>query len=217
MLGNGKMGGKIKELAKKKGHDIVCIANSKNPGKYINLTMADVAIDFSTPDTAFDNISNAINNGIPIVSGTTAWLNKLDSIKTLCKKKQGAFLYSPNFSLGVNVFFEINRKLALLMHKHDYQNEIYEIHHTEKLDNPSGTSIYLAKQISKIFEKAPNINSERTKDITGIHEVKYTSNIDEILIKHTAYNRDGFATGAIIAAEWIIGKKGIYSLRDILR
>ena len=216
MLGNGKMGKKIKELAKKKGHDIVCVANSKNPGKSINLKMADVAIDFSTPNTAFDNISNAINNRIPVVSGTTAWLQKLEKINELCKKKEGAFLYAPNFSLGVNIFFEINRKLALLMHKHNYQNEIYEVHHSKKLDNPSGTAIYLAKQISEIFKKEPNINSERTGNIAGIHEVKYTSNIDEILIKHTANNRDGFAIGAIIAAEWIIGKKGIYGLQDIL-
>ena len=216
MLGNGKMGREIKELAKKKGHDIVCIANSKNPGKSINLKMADVAIDFSTPVTAFDNIANAINSGIPVVSGTTAWLDKLNKIQNLCRRKKGAFLYAPNFSLGINIFFKINKQLALLMKKHDYQNKIHEVHHTQKLDNPSGTAIYIAKQINKISKKTPKITSTRTGEVAGIHEVKYMSNIDEILIKHTAKNRNGFAIGAIIAAEWIIGKKGIYSLQDIL-
>jgi len=217
ILGNGRMGKRINELATQKGHNIVCISNSKTPARSIDLSIADVAIDFSTPDTAFENISHAINTGVPVISGTTAWINKIDEINTLCIKKKGAFLYSSNFSLGVNLFFELNKKLATLMKKYDYKTKIHEIHHSQKLDTPSGTAITLEKQINRILEKKPIITSKRTNNITGIHQVIYTSEIDKIEINHTANNRDGFAIGAIMAAEWIKNKKGIYSMQDVLK
>tara|TARA_B100001250_G_C19663930_1_gene728375 strand:+ start:303 stop:971 length:669 start_codon:yes stop_codon:yes gene_type:complete len=217
ILGNGKMGKQIIELATKKGHHIICIANSKTPTKSINLKLADVAIDFSTPNTAFENISHAINSGIPVISGTTGWLDRLQNIKNLCLKKGGAFLYAPNFSLAANIFFELNEKLAILMKEHNYKTTIHEVHHTEKLDKPSGTAYLLAEKMNKILKNKTSITSDRVNEITGIHQVIYSSDIDKIKIEHTAKNRDGFAMGAIIAAEWIIGKNGIYNLTDILK
>ena len=216
ILGYGKMGKKVSELATKKGHNIVCVSSSSNPAKLLDLSVADVAIDFSTPTTAFENISHAINSGIPVVSGTTAWLDKLHDIHKICTKKRGAFLHAPNFSLGVNIFFEINKKLAELMKNKEYAYNIHEIHHTRKLDSPSGTAITLAEQINKRLECKSIITSERIDDVPGIHQITYSSKLDKIEIKHTANNRDGFAIGAIIAAEWIVGKEGIYSIKDIL-
>ena len=217
ILGNGKMGKRIGELAIKKGHIITCTANSKKPAKLIDLSTADVAIEFSTPKTAFDNISHAIKSGIPVISGTTAWLDRLQQINNLCIKEEGAFLYSSNFSLGANIFFELNEKLADLMKNNPYKSKIHEIHHTKKLDMPSGTAIRLAEQMNNILGNKTIITSERINDIPGIHRIHYTSDVDNIEITHTANNRDGFAKGAILAAEWIIGKKGIYSMKDVLK
>jgi len=217
ILGNGKMGKAISQLATEKGHRIICVSDSKNPAKSLDLREADVAIDFSTPDTAFENISHAINSGIPVVSGTTAWLEKLQEINDLCTLKQGAFLYASNFSIGVNIFFDLNKKLAKLMEKQNYKTKIHEIHHTEKLDSPSGTAITLAKQINKILNNNTTITTDRIKDTPGTHQIIYSSKADTIEIKHTANNRNGFAIGAIMAAEWIINKKGIYSMRDVLK
>ena len=216
ILGNGKMGKRISELATKRGHRIVCIADSKTPAKSLNLSIADVAIDFSTPTIAFENIAHAINSSIPIISGTTAWLDKLQNINDLCTIKGGAFLYASNFSLGVNIFFELNKKLAELMKNKNYERKIHEVHHTQKLDSPSGTAIKLEEQMDKILESKTIINSDRINDDAGTHQITYSSKVDKIEIKHTANNRDGFAIGAIIAAEWIIGKKGIYNIKDIL-
>ena len=216
ILGNGKMGKRIIKLAKQKGHTIAIISNSKKPTKSLNLNVADVAIDFSTPDTAFENISHSINSGIPVISGTTGWLDRLKEINTLCKKKNGAFLYSSNFSLGVNIFFQLNEQLAELIKKYDYKTKIHEIHHCQKLDSPSGTAITLAEQINKILKSETKITSERTNNTIGIHKINHTSKIDQIEIKHTAKNRDGFAVGAIMAAEWIKDKKGIYNMKDVL-
>jgi len=216
ILGNGRMGKRISELAAKKGHLIVCISDSKTPAKSLDLRIADVAIDFSTPNTAFENISHAINSGIPVISGTTAWLNKLQRASDLCTKKGGAFLYSSNFSLGVNIFFELNRKLAELMQDQNYESGIHEIHHTQKLDTPSGTAITLGEEMDKILDRKTKITAERIDNTAGIHQITYSSKIDEIKIKHIANNRDGFAIGAIMAAEWIIGRKGIYSMQDVL-
>jgi len=216
ILGNGRMGGRVRELAVKKGHDIACVSDSNNPAKLLDLSIADVAIDFSTPSTAFDNISHAINSNIPVISGTTAWLDKLECIHELCKVKDGAFLYSSNFSLGANIFFELNKKLAQLMKNQNYQRNIEETHHTQKVDTPSGTAITLAGQIEKVLESNTKILSNRINNTPGTHQVNYSSMIDKIEIKHTANNRDGFAIGAIIAAKWIIDKKGIYSMKDIL-
>ena len=216
LLGNGKMGKRISELATKKGYSIVCVSDSKNPAITLDLSIADVAIDFSTPSTAFENISHAINSGIPVISGTTAWLDKLQKINELSIAKGSAFLYASNFSLGVNIFFELNRKLAELMKNKDYTNNIHEIHHTQKIDSPSGTAVSLAEQMNKILDSQTIITSDRIKDNTGIHQITYSSKLDKIEIKHTSNNRDGFAIGAIIAAEWIIDKKGVYSMKDIL-
>jgi len=216
ILGNGKMGKRVSELATERGHIISCISSSKNPATNLDLSIADVAIDFSTPTTAFDNISHAINNGIPVISGTTAWLKKLQDVINLCHEKNGAFLYASNFSLGVNIFFELNKKLAGMMKENNYESKIHEIHHAQKLDSPSGTAITIAEQMDEILKGKTPITSDRINDVHGTHRISYTSDVDEIEIIHTAKNRDGFAIGAIIAAEWIIGKKGIFSIKDVL-
>lgn len=217
ILGNGKMGKRISELAIEKGHEISCISSSKAPAINLDLSDSDVAIDFSNPTTAFYNIEHAINHGIPTISGTTGWLEKLQDIINLCNKKKGAFLYASNFSLGANIVFELNKKLAEIMKEHNYKRTIHEVHHTEKLDTPSGTSITLAEQIDKILKNKTTITSERIKNINGTHKISYISDVDEIEIVHTAKNRDGFAMGAIIAAEWIVGKTGFFSIKDILK
>ena len=216
LFGNGKMGKLIDKLATEKGHQIVCISDSNTPANTIDLSIADVAIDFSTPTTAFNNISHAINSEIPVISGTTAWLNKLQDVINLCHEKNGAFLYASNFSLGVNIFFELNKKLAEMMKEHNYESKIHEIHHIQKLDFPSGTAITIAEQMDEILKGKTPITSDRINDVHGAHRISYTSDVDEIEIIHTAKNLDGFAIGAIIAAEWIIGKKGIFSIKDVL-
>jgi len=216
ILGNGRMGKRISELAIERGYTIVCASSSEEPATSLNLCTADVAIDFSTPTTAFENISHAINNGIPVVSGTTGWLKKLKEIEALCKTKKGAFLYSSNFSLGMNIFFEINKTLAKLMKNQNYESGLHEIHHTKKLDSPGGTAKKLCEQMDNILINSTPITAERIGDITGKHIIKYSSTVDEIELKHTAKNRDGFAIGALTAGKWIIGKKGIFSMEDIL-
>ena len=216
ILGNGRMGKRISELATEKGHTIVATSSSEKPANTLDLNSSDVAIDFSTPSTAFANISHAINSGIPVVSGTTAWLSKLEDVKDLCLQKEGAFLYASNFSLGVNLFFELNKKLAQLMKNHDYESKIHEVHHTRKIDLPSGTAITLGEQMQKITNTKSVITADRIDDLAGTHIISYNSAVDEIEIKHTAKNRDGFAMGAIIAADWIIGKKGVFSMKDVL-
>ena len=217
ILGNGRMGKRISELATKKGHTIVATSSSEKPANTLDLSSADVAIDFSTPSTAFENISHALNSRIPVISGTTAWLSKLEDVKDLCLQKEGAFLYASNFSLGVNLFFELNKKLAQLMKNHDYASKIHEVHHKQKLDSPSGTAITLGEQMQEITNTKSVITADRIDDVPGTHIISYTSAVDKIEIKHTAKNRDGFAIGAIIAADWIIGKKGVFSMKDVLK
>tara|TARA_B100001142_G_C14346333_1_gene660141 strand:- start:2271 stop:2936 length:666 start_codon:yes stop_codon:yes gene_type:complete len=216
ILGNGKMGKRIAELAIENGDKVVAISDSNRPAISLNLKNSDVAIDFSTPDTAFENISHSIINGIPTISGTTGWLNRIDNINELCIEKKGAFLYSSNFSLGMNIFYELNKKLAELMRNHDYKNHIYEVHHNEKKDTPSGTAIKIADDIKDILNSKPDIISKRIDDVTGTHQIIYSSKVDNIEIKHTAKNRDGFAIGALLAAKWLIGKRGIFSINDII-
>ena len=216
ILGNGRMGKRISELANERGYTIVCNSSSEKPAYTLNLSTADVAIDFSTPTTAFENISHAINSGIPVVSGTTGWLKNLAKIEALCKTKKGAFLYASNFSLGMNIFFEINKTLANLMKNQNYESSLNEIHHSKKLDSPSGTAKTLCEQMDNILANRTPITAERIGDISGTHIIKYTSKMDEIEIKHTAKNRDGFAIGALIAGKWIIGKQGVFSIQDIL-
>ena len=216
ILGNGRMGKRISELATEKGHTIIATSSSEKPANTLDFSFTDVAIDFSTPSAAFENISHALNSGIPVISGTTAWLSKLEDVKDLCLQKEGAFLYASNFSLGVNLFFELNKKLSQLMKNHDYESKIHEVHHKQKLDSPSGTAITLGEQIEEITNTKSVITVDRMDDVPGTHIISYTSVVDEIEIKHTAKNRDGFAMGAIIAADWIIGKKGVFSMKDVL-
>ena len=215
ILGNGKMGQHISKLAKKRGHTIACVSSSEKPAHTLDLSTTNVAIDFSTPTSALTNISHAINSSIPVVSGTTGWLESLKEIESLCTAKKGAFLYASNFSLGMNIFFELNKNLAKLMQNQNYESSIHEIHHIQKLDSPSGTALSLGEQIDSISGGNTTITSDRIEDVPGTHTVAYSSSVDDIEIKHTAKSRNGFAIGAIIAAEWIVDKKGVYSLEDI--
>jgi 4-hydroxy-tetrahydrodipicolinate reductase len=226
LLGYGKMGKVIERIALERGHEIVLRKDSSS--SYDGLSKADVAIDFSVPDVAVENISAAINLGIPVVSGTTGWLEDYHGIVKLCNEKNAAFLYGSNFSLGVNIFFELNDYLAKMMAKFkDYKVSMEEIHHTQKLDKPSGTAISLANAIINHTDKNnwaienPKhddvfIDVKRIDDIPGTHSVFYNSDVDFIEIKHVAHNREGFALGAVIAAEWIMNKKGIFSMKDVL-
>ena len=216
IVGYGKMGKLITVLAEEKGYDIVLKTNSNLPFEKCNLKDIDVAIDFSTPETAFNNISHAIKNNIPIISGTTGWLEKLEEIKKLCTKYNGAFLYASNFSIGVNMFFKINTELAKLMQDKNYKTSISETHHLEKLDKPSGTAKTLSEDIHKELKITPNIISHRIEKKIGTHEIMYESEIDNIKIVHEAKSRDGFALGALKAAEWIRNKNGIFSMQDVL-
>ena len=226
LLGYGRMGKEIEKIALQRGHEIII----KNSGKEVyDITEADIAIDFSIPTAAFNNISNCINNQIPVISGTTGWLDKYDAITELCNDKKGAFIYASNFSLGVNVFFELNKQLAKMMNAlSEYDIAIEEIHHTKKLDAPSGTAITLAEGIidhstkkeweldAKTSDNNIPITAIRTPDVPGTHTVTYQSAVDTINIKHTAHNRHGFALGAVVAAEWLVNKTGVYTMRDVL-
>lgn len=226
LLGYGKMGKVIERIALERGHEIVLKKDESNT--YDGLSIADVAIDFSIPTAAVDNISNCFHANVPVVSGTTGWLEHYDEMVKLCNEKQGGFISSSNFSLGVNIFFELNEYLAKIMAQFDsYKVTMEEIHHTQKLDAPSGTAISLAKGVIEnsnyanwTLDEAKNneihIEAKRIGDVPGTHTVTYDSNVDSIELKHTAHNREGFALGAVIAAEWLAGKKGIYSMKDVL-
>ena len=214
LIGYGKMGKLIEQIALEKGHSISVIVNSSNPIENQDFSNTDIAIDFSTPNSAYNNIKCVLTQGIPVVSGTTAWLKNLDDVKRLTIEKETGFLHASNFSIGVNLFFELNKKLSQLMHNQsEYKVSIKEIHHTEKLDIPSGTAISLKSQIPNIID----IESQRSKNVPGTHIVNYDSEIDSISIKHQAHNRKGFAQGALVAAEWIVDKKGCFSMSDILK
>lgn len=226
LLGYGRMGKEIEKIALQRGHEVVIKSTGKEE---YDIKNADVAIDFSVPTSAVKNISNCLENGIPVISGTTGWLKDYDKIVALCKEKKGAFIYASNFSLGVNIFFELNNQLAKMMSSlQDYNVSLEEIHHTKKLDAPSGTAITLAEGIIKNSTKSKweldGENSEnnipiiakRIPDVPGTHTIEYTSEVDTIHIKHTAHNRKGFALGAVIAAEWIINKSGVFSMKDVL-
>jgi len=226
LLGYGKMGKTIESLALKKGHEIVerTTRNSGTP----NINNCDVAIEFSIPECAVNNIEHCINNGIPVISGTTGWLDDYDKIINLCEKRNGTFLYASNFSVGVNLFFSINEYAAKIMAPwKEYIPEIEEIHHTEKLDSPSGTAISLANQITDLTNQKGwtqtqekdklNIISKRINDTIGTHSIHYKNEIDTISLKHEAHSRIGFAKGALLAAEWIANKKGVYTMKDVLQ
>lgn len=226
LLGYGKMGQVIERIALERGHEIVLKKDQNN--SYDGLENADVAIDFSVPLAAVSNISNCFNANVPVISGTTGWLDHYDAMTQLCKDKKGAFISSSNFSLGVNIFFELNEYLAKMMAKlNSYNVTMEEIHHTQKLDAPSGTAISLAKGIIENSTYTAwtlqnpeanqiHIEAKRIGSVPGTHTVNYNSEVDSIEIKHTAHNREGFALGAVIAAEWIIGKEGIFSMKDVL-
>ena len=227
LLGYGRMGKTIEQIALQRGHTIV-LKVDENTESY-NITTADIAIDFSIPSVAFNNISNCLNNNVPVVSGTTGWLDKFETAKELCHQKNGGFIYASNYSLGVNIFFELNEYLAKIMRNlKQYEISMEEIHHTQKLDAPSGTAITLAEGIIKNSDKeswalnVTNSNSEipivakRIDDVPGTHSVEYKSDVDTIDIKHTAHSRDGFALGAVIAAEWLVDKKGVFTMKDVL-
>jgi 4-hydroxy-tetrahydrodipicolinate reductase len=232
LIGYGKMGKTIEKIALKEGHEIVLKISSKNAAELNieNLQKADVAIEFSTPQTVFNHIMLCFGADIPVVIGTTAWNEQKNAIEDICKSRNGAMLAASNFSLGVNLFFALNQKLAELMaHHKQYKISLTEIHHTAKLDAPSGTAITLAEEIilqnssyknweNKINTKESilSIQSIREPEIPGTHIIQYASTQDIIEVKHTAINREGFASGAILAAQWIIGKKGIYNMKDVL-
>ena len=226
LLGYGKMGKAIEQVAMERGHQIVLKIAIDN--KDYDFSDVDVAIDFSDPSAAFQNIYNCLENEIPIVSGTTGWISRYEEVVDFCKLKNGAFIYASNFSVGVNLFFYLNEYLSKIMkNKSDYDVEMEEIHHIHKLDAPSGTAITLAESIIENSDKTKwNLENKKESDlyigvkregeVPGTHAVVYKSNVDAIEIKHTAFNRGGFALGAVIAAEWLLGKKGIFSMKDVL-
>lgn len=227
LLGYGRMGKAIEVIAKARGHKVVAKIDKGNPND--TFEHADVAINFSVPSAAVTNITHALQQGIPVVCGTTGWLEHKSDIEKLCEEKKGAFLYASNFSLGVNIFFALNEKLAQMMGQHtQYKVSMEEIHHTEKLDAPSGTAITLAEGILphtaqqswKLAEEASDkdlaITAKREPHVPGTHTVVYNAETDAISIEHIAHNRDGFALGAVVAAEWILGKSGIFTMNDVL-
>ena len=232
LIGFGKMGKAIEAIALQRGHTIALKIDIGNASDCTpqNLQQCDAAIEFTGPHSAVQNITACLQAGVPVVCGSTGWLSQWDEIKNACEKMNGTLLYASNFSVGVNLFFELNKKLAQLMDNYeDYEVSMEEIHHTEKKDAPSGTAITLAEQIiENLGRKKSWVNqealqpeeiwiiSERNDPAPGTHKVKYCSAIDDIEIIHTAHNRTGFATGAVLAAEFLKDKKGIFQMKDVL-
>ena len=237
IIGYGKMGKMIETIAEERGHRIVLKIDIDNQEDFTseNLEKTQVAIEFTKPETAFNNVCRCIEFGVPVVSGSTGWYDRLEEAEHLCTELSGTMLCTSNFSLGVNILFEINRQLARMMNSFpEYSIEIEETHHTQKLDAPSGTAITLAEgiigEISRIkkwrlqqqpvgaknFSPLLPIRAIRSGDVPGTHQVKYSSEIDDIEIIHTAHNRKGLALGAVMAAEYIYDKKGIFSIKDFL-
>jgi 4-hydroxy-tetrahydrodipicolinate reductase len=232
LIGYGKMGKAIEEIAVSRGHTIVLKVALENleDNTIDKIRQADVAIEFTGPESAYENIVRCLDAGVPVVSGSTGWLARMQEVRRHCAQKNGTFLYASNFSVGVNIFFEVNKRLAELMAGHpEYEPRITEIHHTQKRDAPSGTAITLAEQLlEKIHRKKEWVNhisdnldeleilSERIDPAPGIHTIAYESDIDTITITHTAHNRRGFATGAVLAAEFVASRKGIFEMSDVL-
>lgn len=226
LVGYGKMGKIIDEISQSRGHEVV--ARLKETPNRESLNDADVVIEFSNPEAAFENIKVCLENKIPVICGTTGWLDKKPEIERIAVEQNSAFLYGSNFSLGVNLFFALNEKLAKLMNNVDeYQCQLEEIHHIHKKDAPSGTAISIAEgiienskyeawKLGETKDKELGIFAIREDEVPGTHSVFYRSEVDEIEIKHTAFNRNGFALGAVIAAEWIVGKQGVFSMKDVL-
>ena len=232
LVGYGKMGKMIEEIALERGHQVV-LKLTRNNSEELNESSAkniDVAIEFTSPESAYGNVKKCLDLGLPVVSGSTGWNEKLEDAKEYCQARNGSLLHASNFSIGVNIFFEINKRLAALMaNQPEYDVMIREIHHTQKKDAPSGTAVTLAEQIIENIRRKTgweketssdaekiSIVSERIDPAPGTHHVKYSSVIDDIELIHTAHSRKGFAYGAVLAAEYISGKKGIFSMKDVL-
>lgn len=232
LIGYGKMGHMIEEIALQRGHEVVLKIHIDNTEDFTeaNTKAADVAIEFTAPESAFENVKRCIEFGVPVVSGSTGWNRQLPEAKDYCQQKGGAFLHASNFSIGVNIFFQVNKLLAKLMASQPgYEVTLKEVHHTQKLDSPSGTAVTLAEQVienigrKKSWVNEPSQNgeqlsiiSERVDPAPGTHYVKYSSEVDDIEIIHTAHSRKGFALGAVLAAEFLAGKKGVFSMDDVL-
>ncbi|HEY3403475.1 MAG TPA: 4-hydroxy-tetrahydrodipicolinate reductase [Ohtaekwangia sp.] len=230
LLGYGKMGRIIERIALERGHTITARIDINNQHEFVT-AQGDVAIEFSHPDAAFDNVKKALLKSIPVVCGTTGWLSKKAEIEALCKEKNGAFFYASNYSLGVNIFFKLNEYLARILNNFpEYDVMMDEIHHTEKKDAPSGTAITLAEGVLKHLNRKTGwvntnssqphelpITSFRIDQVPGTHVVKYSSSIDDVEIKHIAHSREGFAKGAVMVAEWLKDKKGVLSMDDYLK
>lgn len=232
LIGYGKMGKAIEEVAVQRGHQVVVKIDQPNLHEFTkeNMANADVAIEFTSPHSAYDNVKKCLEFGVPVVCGSTGWTDRLEELKSYCKDNNGSFVYSSNYSVGVTIFFEVNKKLAALMAPHhDYEVILEEIHHTAKKDAPSGTAITLAEDILKQLDRKKQwvndlsdnpedleIISQRIDPTPGTHSVKYSSVIDNIEIIHTAHNRTGFATGSVIAAEFLSDRKGFFTMKDVL-
>jgi 4-hydroxy-tetrahydrodipicolinate reductase len=234
LIGYGKMGKAIEKIAIEKGHQITAIVDSKNPIELLKINNIDVAIEFTRPELARKHMVYCLEIGLPIVVGTTAWKEDLPAITELVNKQNGSLVHASNFSIGVNLFFEMNKKLAKIMEAHPaYKLEMTEIHHTQKLDKPSGTAVTLAEEIIEqntnynhwrlaednelVNENEFFIHALREENVPGTHLISYESQIDSIHFEHVAHTRDGFALGAIVAAEWLQNKKGIFTMKDVLQ
>lgn len=232
IIGYGKMGKVIEQIAIERGHNVVLKINSKNVAdfNFDNLKKVDAAIEFTNPDLAVNNINICLSSNTPVVVGTTGWYDKFNEVREAIVENDGSLLYATNCSIGVNLFFKLNKYLAKIMDNHpDYEVSMNEVHHTQKLDAPSGTAITLGEGIVEnmqakdlwvkgkaLSKNQLGITSERIDNVPGTHEIKYSSEIDDIEIKHTAHNRKGFALGAVVAAEYIANKKGIFTMEDVL-
>lgn len=235
LIGYGKMGKVIEEVAVSRGHEIVARCTSQSPVEDLDFNTIDIAIEFTAPHMAVKHIEHCVENKTPVVVGTTAWNEQIPYVKDLVLQNDGALLYASNFSIGVNIFFDINKRLSELMSTHhEYVPSIEEIHHLQKLDAPSGTAITLANDMmfsnenltSWVHEEneAPRINpgqialtSHRKEGVPGTHVIAYNSEIDSIEIKHTAHSRTGFALGSVVAAEWLFGKQGVFTMQDVIK
>ncbi|MGQ1891251.1 4-hydroxy-tetrahydrodipicolinate reductase [Thermophagus sp. OGC60D27] len=234
LIGYGKMGKEIERIAQSRGHNIVARIDPMATGENFDdggFETADVAIEFTTPKVAYSNYQKCFKYGKPVVSGTTGWLDKLPEIKKACEEKGQTFFYASNFSIGVNILFELNRHLAKIMNNRpEYEVEMTEVHHTQKLDAPSGTAITLAEDIIENMERKNEwklnatekatqlkINALREGDVPGIHTIKYESDVDELTIHHSAKSRKGFALGAVLAAEFAAKNKGFLGMKDMLK
>lgn len=236
LFGYGKMGREIEKIALERGHSITAIVNRQHVKEKVNREDVDIVIEFSAPELAESHIRFCLENNLPVVIGTTGWYTHLDQLSELCNSKQGTMLHATNFSLGVNIFFALNSYLAKIMNQFpEYSASMVEIHHTQKLDAPSGTAITLANQViaeHHAYQKWENVKKSQTQspvalsieslrlpNVPGTHEVKYDSDIDSIELRHTAHSRKGFALGSVLAAEWVMNKKerhGVFTMKDVL-